>query len=102
MLSTGFASIKTLSHEFVTARGWQKHDSSQSLCLALVSEIGELADLFAWKSPGRLSTEFPSLQDSVAQELADVTIILLRLADTRDVDLSHPHSLILKYHLSSI
>lgn len=89
MLQSGLSETKQLSHEFVKKRGWEKHDTTENLCLALSSEVGELADLVAWKS---VATDIhdSGFIDSVSQELADVTILLLRFADSRAVDLSIP------------
>jgi NTP pyrophosphatase (non-canonical NTP hydrolase) len=100
MLEAGFLATKVRSHEFVKARGWEKHDTAPSLCLALASEVGELADLVAWKSPGGPIQDLPSLRDSIAQELADVIIILLRFAALYDVDLSRPLIYIHKHQIN--
>jgi len=100
MLSAGFSEIRKRSHAFVEDRGWKKHDTAESLCLALLSEVGELADLVAWKSPSRPTSDFNSLRDKIAQELADVTIILLRLSDLHEIDLSQPEAYMTKHNIN--
>ncbi len=58
--------------------------------LALVGEVGELAELMQWlpadEARSRLREE--PLRTAVAEELSDVLIYLVTLADRLDVDLT--------------
>ena len=60
----------------------------------MMGEVGELAELFQWKgdgdegAPNGLSNWTEDEVDHVRQELADVTIYLMRLADVCGVDLA--------------
>ena len=51
----------------------------RNLVLALIGEFGESAELFQWKGDGNFVMTEDEL-DKVGQELADITIYLLRLA----------------------
>jgi NTP pyrophosphatase (non-canonical NTP hydrolase) len=92
-------SVQEQSFAFVKERGWEHLDTQKSLCLALVSEIGELADLVAWADckHGFASDTYPDFLNKLAQELADVTIYLVRYARKGDVDLGNAVSLMQKH-----
>ena len=66
--------------EFAADRGWLKFHTPQHLSRALMVEAAELAELYLW---GR--DPWPH---RVEQELADVIIYAVRLADAAGVDLS--------------
>ena len=66
---------------FSRARDWEKYHDPKSLALALVGEVGELAELYQWDD----GEEVP--RHRVAEEIADVAIYLLRLADVAGVDI---------------
>ena len=74
---------------FTQERGWQQFHDPKSLALALVGEVGELAELLQWlpadEAVELLSTE--PRQTRIAEEMADVLLYLVRLADVVGVDL---------------
>jgi dCTP diphosphatase len=74
--------------EFVRERDWEQFHSPKNLVLALTGEVGELAAEFQWLTAEQ--SESHSLDDSqrlsIENEIADVLIYLVRLADTLDVD----------------
>lgn len=75
--------------EFSRERDWEQFHDPRSLILALVGEVGELAELFQW--PGshiREATDNSSqLNRRASEEISDVFLYLLRLADVLHVDL---------------
>ena len=76
--------------EFTAARDWEQFHDPKSLILALVGEVGELAELFQWlpaDSASARALEEP-LKSRVGEELSDVLLYLLRLADVLGVDLA--------------
>lgn len=76
---------------FTEERDWARfHDpKSLILALALVGEVGEVAELFQWlpADAARERATAEPLRSNVADELADVLLYLVRLADVVDVDL---------------
>lgn len=79
---------------FTRARDWEQFHDPKSLILALVGEVGELAELFQWlpaDSAAGLALEEP-LKTRVGEELSDVLLYLVRLADVLDVNLSEAAS----------
>jgi len=79
---------------FAIERDWEKYHRPRNLMLALLGELGELAELFQFRSDydcgGSTTASTISLEtlDKTGQELADVTIYLLRLADVCGVRLN--------------
>jgi dCTP diphosphatase len=75
---------------FTDERAWAKFHDPKSLILALVGEVGELAELFQWlpadEAVRRVAAE--PLRTRVGEELADVLVYLVRLADVLDIDLA--------------
>ena len=75
---------------FTSNRNWEKFHDPKSLLLALVGEVGELSELFQWlpadEAQSRAAAE--PLHTRVGEELADVLLYLVRLADVIGVDLA--------------
>jgi NTP pyrophosphatase (non-canonical NTP hydrolase) len=73
--------------EFVNERDWQSFQSPKNLAMALTGEVGELVEHFQWltqEESERLSDETLA---EVKDEMADVFIYLVRMADRLNVDL---------------
>lgn len=81
--------IRDASRAFIAERDWQQFQDPKSVLLALVGEVGELAELLQWlpadEARERLRSE--PLHGQVADELADVLVYLVGLADQCGVDL---------------
>jgi NTP pyrophosphatase (non-canonical NTP hydrolase) len=75
--------------EFARERDWEKFHDPKSLILALVGEVGELAELFQWVPADAALQEFskPERKQRAGEEISDVLIYLLRLADVLGVEL---------------
>ena len=74
---------------FIDERDWQPFQDPKSLMLALVGEVGELAELLQWlpAHEARSRIEREPLRSRVAEEMADVLIYLVGLADQCDINL---------------
>ena len=76
---------------FAVDRNWDQFHHPRNLCLALVGEVGELAECFQWKGDTGAATGLPDWTAEkrvhLGEELADVALYLIRLADKCDVDL---------------
>ena len=74
---------------FAELRDWGQFHDPKSLILALTGELGELAELFQWLPAADAAerAEHEPLKSRVGQELADILIYLVRLADVLDIDL---------------
>ena len=72
---------------FVEDRDWQQHQSPKNLVLALMGEVGEVAEHFQWLTPEESWNLEGEKKHAVGEELADVLIYLTRIADELDIDL---------------
>jgi len=75
---------------FGEERNWAKYHTPRNILLALVGEIGEVSECFQWKgelAPG-LPTFTPQEKVHVGEELSDVLLYLILLADKCEIDLS--------------
>lgn len=75
--------------EFSRERDWEQFHDPRSLILALVGEVGELAELFQWPGPqiGKASDITSELNRRASEEISDVLLYLIRLADVLNIDL---------------
>ncbi|XP_027165869.1 dCTP pyrophosphatase 1-like [Coffea eugenioides] len=85
-------SLKDLSkklEEFAQARDWERYHSPRNLLLAMVGEVGELSEIFQWR--GEVGKGLPNWEESdkehLGEELSDVLLYLIRLADICGIDL---------------
>jgi dCTP diphosphatase len=82
--------IRDAARTFISERDWEQFQDPKSILLALVGEVGELAELLQWlpadEAHHRLLHEEP-LHTRVAEEMADVLVYLVGLADQCGVDL---------------
>ncbi|MBW9205370.1 nucleotide pyrophosphohydrolase [Mumia sp. zg.B17] len=74
---------------FTAERDWERFHDPKSLLLALVGEVGELAELFQWLPAveARDAAVGEPLHTRVGEEMADVLLYLVRLADVVEIDL---------------
>lgn len=75
---------------FTDARDWGQFHDPKSLLLALVGEVGELSELLQWLPASKVEALAASepLKSRLGEELADVLIYLVRLADVLGCDLA--------------
>jgi NTP pyrophosphatase (non-canonical NTP hydrolase) len=73
--------------EFAAERDWDQFHSPKNLSMALIAEAAELVEHFQWLTQEQSRALPDRKQAEVAQELADIFIYLLRLADKLDIDL---------------
>ncbi|PHT38858.1 hypothetical protein CQW23_22431 [Capsicum baccatum] len=85
-------SLKDLSkqlEDFAKVRNWEKYHSPRNLLLAMVGEVGELSEIFQWR--GEVDKGLPNWEESdkehLGEELSDVLLYLIRLADICGIDL---------------
>ena len=79
--------LKKRLREFARERDWEQFHSPKNLSMALIVEAAELVEHFQWLTQEQ-SKHLPekTLQE-VTQEMADVFIYLVRMADLLGVDL---------------
>ena len=80
--------LRTRLREFAAARDWDRYHSPKNLSMALIAEAAELIEHFQWLSEAESAALSPEKHAAVEEELADILLYLVRLADKLDVDLA--------------
>lgn len=88
-MNNDFTDIDRLIREFSEKRDWDQFHSPKNLLLALVSEVGELSEVLLWKSDTDLEQFLTSQsgRNKISEEIADVAIYLIRIAQKLDINL---------------
>ncbi len=75
---------------FAAERDWDQYHSPKNLAMALTGEVGELSEIFQWltEEASKSVATNPDTATAVREELADVTLYLVRLASVLGVDLN--------------
>ena len=79
--------IKTRLRKFASERDWDQFHSPKNLAMALIVEAAELVEHFQWLTEEQSQTLSPEKLTEVEQEIADIQIYLIRLADKLGVDM---------------
>ena len=82
------AALRDRLRAFAQARDWDQFHSPKNLAMALVAEAGELVEHFQWLTEAQSAALAADRKAAIADELADVLLYLVRLADKLDVDLA--------------
>lgn len=74
--------------EFVAERGWEIHQNPKNLAMVLAVEAAEVLEHFFWLPDAESHLLPPEKRAAVADELSDVLMGVLRVADLLDIDLA--------------
>jgi len=72
---------------FAAERDWEQFHAPKNLAIALSVEAAELLEHFQWLGEDASKSLAPEQLAEVGEEMADVLLYLIRLADKLDVDL---------------
>ena len=88
--TTPVEALKDGIRQFAAARGWEPYHTPKNLAMALASEVGELCDILRWLTAEESvnAPTDPVLREALADELADITNIVLLLSVHTGIDLS--------------
>ena len=81
--------IQKRLREFATLRQWEKFHSPNNLSMAVAAEAAELLEIFQWltEEESREIVASASQMSAVREEIADVLIYLVRLADVLGIEI---------------
>ncbi len=79
--------LATAVREFGRERDWHLYHTPKNLTAALIVEAAELLEPFQWLTPEQSRNLPPEKHEAVRQEMADVLIYLVSLANCLEVDL---------------
>lgn len=79
--------LRGVLRRFASERDWDQFHSPKNLAIALSVEVAELLEHFQWTSDADSAVLTPDRQAKVREEIADVLLYLIRLADKLNIDL---------------
>jgi NTP pyrophosphatase (non-canonical NTP hydrolase) len=80
--------LRVLVSNFVKERDWEQFHSPKNLSMALIVEAAELVEHFQWLTQSE-SHQLPEDRlAAVEEELADILVYLVRIADQLGIDLN--------------
>ncbi len=83
---TDLEGLRTKLRAFSQARDWDQFHSPKNLAMALSGEAGELLEIFQWLTEEQSRALTPGAKAAAADEIADVLLYLVRLADKLGID----------------
>lgn len=84
--TTTVQELKDLVAAFVDERNWSQFHSPKNLSMSIAIEAAELMEIFQWPEAGEPLDR--RQRDKLHEELADVVIYCLSLANAAGIDLS--------------
>lgn len=86
---TDLAELQQRLRDFAQARDWERFHTPKNLAMAMSVEASELVEIFQWLTPEESLQVMSSAEAAhVEEELADILIYLVRMADVLGVDLT--------------
>jgi NTP pyrophosphatase (non-canonical NTP hydrolase) len=85
--SDDLSALRTALRQFAAERDWDQYHCPKNLAIAVSVEAGELLELFQWLSESASHSLSPDHVAKVREEMADVLLYLIRLADRLNIDL---------------
>ena len=82
-----FAKVQQRLREFANERDWEQYHSPKNLSMALSVEVAEILEHFQWLTESQSSSPDALDTDELANEIADVQIYLVMLADKLGVNI---------------
>jgi dCTP diphosphatase len=74
--------------DFRDERDWKQFHNPKEMAVAIAVEAGELLEHFTWKTPEQSEQCARERRDAIAEEMADVAILLFEMADNVGVNLT--------------
>ena len=82
-----FEKTLTRIRQFRDDREWMQFHNPKNLAISINLEAAELLEHFQWKSMEESETHAKAARVEISEEIADVAIYLLELADNLGIDL---------------
>ena len=84
---TSIEALRDRLRDFAKERDWDQFHTPKNLSMALIAEAAELVEHFQWVDGNSSHLLDDKLRPSVEEEIADIFIYLVRIADKLDIDL---------------
>jgi NTP pyrophosphatase (non-canonical NTP hydrolase) len=87
--SVDLRAIASRLEDFAREREWEQFHDPKNLSMAIAVESGELLEIFQWLTPRQASLDGDAARlRKAAEELADILIYAIRMADILHIDLA--------------
>lgn len=89
--STTIQALKAKMRSFVEERNWTQYHNPKNLAVSISIEAAELLELFQWLTldeSAEKAMQDSSFRQSVSEEMSDVLLYLLGMANQMGIDLS--------------
>ena len=82
--------LENALEEFAGQRNWHQYHSPKNLVMAMSAEAGELTEIFQWmtEQQARDAMDDPATAKHIEEEIADVLLYLIQIAQTLKVDVN--------------
>ncbi len=80
------AELQADIRRFVDAREWRRFHSPKNLSMALAVEAAELMEIFQWMTAEESRALPPKKRSAAADEVGDVLLLALNLAQVLEID----------------
>lgn len=89
--TTTVADLKDKIRLFSEKRDWDQFHGAKDLAIAVITEASELLEHFRFRTDEEVEALFANTEkkEMIAEEIADVMIFLLRLAQRYNIDISN-------------
>lgn len=89
VMNDSIEKISTVISQFSKLREWTQFHTPKNLALSMMAELGELAELFQWKSDDDIKEYLASTEgrQRLSEEIADIAIYLIRFCQVAEIDL---------------
>ena len=87
MADSDFDRIRKQVRQFVVERDWDQFHSPKNLSMALIVEAAEMVEHFQWLTEEQSCNLSPEKLAEVEQELADIQVYLISLAEKLKLDI---------------
>ncbi len=87
-MSNSIDDLNSRIQKFADDRDWDQFHTLKNLLLALVGEVGELAEIIQWKTDMEVDTYLNTIEGKIriSEELADIAIYLLRISQKAEIN----------------
>jgi dCTP diphosphatase len=85
--SHALSALRTALRQFAAERDWDQYHTPKDLAIAVSVEAGELLEIFQWLNESDPNLLSPDQIARIREEIADVLLYLIRLADRLNIDL---------------
>ena len=86
MIHDSLSELTEQLRDFAAEREWDQFHTPTNLIAAMSVEVAELQEHFLWATPAEVDSTVAAKRAQIAEEIGDVLLYLIRLADKVGID----------------